>query len=70
MCFTAGEGGRPAGAGRGDPFEETINVPDLDEKDYVSVSWQLDDPEHGDDPFPQAGNQGDCNAGGKGREPV
>lgn len=25
------------------PFEETINVPDLEEKDYVSVSWQLDD---------------------------
>lgn len=25
------------------PFEEAINVPDLDEKDYVSVSWQLED---------------------------
>lgn len=25
------------------PFEETVNVPDLEEKDYVSVSWQLDD---------------------------
>lgn len=25
------------------PFEETINVPELEEKDYVSVSWQLDD---------------------------
>ncbi len=25
------------------PFEETINVPGLEEKDYVSVSWQLED---------------------------
>lgn len=25
------------------PFEEVINVPELEEKDYVSVSWQLDD---------------------------
>lgn len=25
------------------PFEEQINVPDLDEKDYVSVNWELDD---------------------------
>lgn len=25
------------------PFEESINVPELEEKDYVSVGWQLDD---------------------------
>ena len=25
------------------PFEETINVPGLEEKDFVSVSWQLED---------------------------
>ncbi len=25
------------------PFEETINVPGLEEKDYVSVGWQLED---------------------------
>ena len=25
------------------PFEETVNVPGLEEKDYVGVSWQLDD---------------------------
>lgn len=25
------------------PFEEAINVPELEEKDYVSVGWQLDD---------------------------
>lgn len=25
------------------PFEETINVPGLEEKDYVSISWQLED---------------------------
>jgi len=25
------------------PFEETINVPDMDEKDYSNVAWQLDD---------------------------
>ena len=25
------------------PFEETINVPGLEEKDYVSVTWQLED---------------------------
>ena len=25
------------------PFEEGINVPELEEKDYVSVGWQLDD---------------------------
>lgn len=25
------------------PFEETINVPGLEEKDYVSVAWQLED---------------------------
>ncbi len=25
------------------PFEEAVNVPDLEEKDYVSVSWQIDD---------------------------
>ncbi|MCI8659929.1 MAG: DUF3794 domain-containing protein [Lachnospiraceae bacterium] len=25
------------------PFEETINVPGLEEKDYVGVSWQLED---------------------------
>lgn len=25
------------------PFEETVNVPELEEKDYVSVSWQLED---------------------------
>lgn len=25
------------------PFEETINVPELEEKDYVSVIWQLED---------------------------
>ena len=24
-------------------FEEGINVPELEEKDYVSVGWQLDD---------------------------
>ena len=23
------------------PFEETVNVPGLEEKDYVSVGWQL-----------------------------
>ena len=25
------------------PFEETVNVPGLEEKDYVSVTWQLED---------------------------
>ena len=25
------------------PFEETINVPGLEEKDYVGVGWQLED---------------------------
>lgn len=25
------------------PFDETVNVPGLEEKDYVSVSWQLED---------------------------
>ncbi|MGN0157527.1 MAG: SPOCS domain-containing protein [Brotaphodocola sp.] len=25
------------------PFEETVNVPGLEEKDYVSVSWQMED---------------------------
>lgn len=25
------------------PFEETVNVPDMEEKDYSSVGWQLDD---------------------------
>ena len=25
------------------PFEETVNVPGLEEKDYVGVSWQLED---------------------------
>ena len=25
------------------PFEETINVPGLEEKDYVNVAWQLED---------------------------
>lgn len=25
------------------PFEETVNVPGLEERDYVSVSWQLED---------------------------
>lgn len=25
------------------PFEETVNVPGLEEKDYVSVGWQLED---------------------------
>lgn len=25
------------------PFEEQINVPDLEEKDYIGVNWELDD---------------------------
>lgn len=25
------------------PFEETVNVPGLEERDYVGISWQLDD---------------------------
>ena len=25
------------------PFEETVNVPGLEEKDYVGISWQLED---------------------------
>lgn len=29
------------------PFEETINVPGLEEKDYVSVNWKLEDLEAG-----------------------
>lgn len=29
------------------PFEETINVPGLEEKDYVGISWQLEDMDTG-----------------------
>ena len=42
VLYRREEGGLQA-LGGAIPFEETINVPDLDEKDYVSVSWQLDD---------------------------
>lgn len=42
MLYRKEEGGLQA-LGGSIPFEEAINVPDLDEKDYVSVSWQLED---------------------------
>ena len=42
VLYRTEEGGLQA-LGGSIPFEEAINVPDLDEKDYVSVSWQLED---------------------------
>lgn len=42
VLYRKEEGGLQA-LGGSIPFEEAINVPDLDEKDYVSVSWQLED---------------------------
>lgn len=42
VLYRKEEGGLQAFGGS-IPFEEAINVPDLDEKDYVSVSWQLED---------------------------
>lgn len=42
VLYRKEEGGLQA-LGGSIPFEEAINVPDLNEKDYVSVSWQLED---------------------------
>ena len=42
VLYRKEEGGLQA-LGGSIPFEEAINVPDLDEQDYVSVSWQLED---------------------------
>ena len=42
VLYRKEEGGLQA-LGGSIPFEEAINVPDLDEKDYVSVSWQIED---------------------------
>ena len=42
VLYRKEEGGLQA-LGGSNPFEEAINVPDLDEKDYVSVSWQIED---------------------------
>ena len=42
VLYRKEEGGLQA-LGGSIPFEEAINVPDLDEKDYVRVSWQLED---------------------------
>ena len=42
VLYRKEEGGLQA-LGGSIAFEEAINVPDLDEKDYVSVSWQLED---------------------------
>ena len=42
VLYRKEEGGLQA-LGGSIPFEEAINVPNLDEKDYVSVSWQLED---------------------------
>ena len=42
VLYRKEEGGLQTLGGR-IPFEETINVPELEEKDYVSVSPQLDD---------------------------
>ena len=42
VLYRKEEGGLQA-LGGSIPCEEAINVPDLDEKDYVSVSWQLED---------------------------
>ena len=42
VLYRKEEGGLQA-LGGSIPFEEAINVPDLDEKDYASVSWQLED---------------------------
>ncbi len=37
------EGGGLRALGGSLPFEETVNVPDLREHDFVNVSWELDD---------------------------
>ena len=41
------------------PFEEMINVPQLEDKDTVSLSWTLDDLDPEYDPFPKTGSSGD-----------
>lgn len=42
ILYRRAEGGLQTMAGN-IPFEEQINVPDLQEKDYVGVAWELDD---------------------------
>ena len=42
ILYRKAEGGLQTMAGT-IPFEEQINVPDLQEKDYVGVTWELDD---------------------------
>lgn len=42
ILYRRAEGGLQTLAGN-IPFEEQINVPDLQEKDYVGVAWELDD---------------------------
>lgn len=42
MLYRKAEGGLQTLSGS-IPFEEQINVPELEEKDYVGVSWELDD---------------------------
>lgn len=42
ILYRKAEGGLQTLAGS-IPFEETINVPELDERDYTSTSWELDD---------------------------
>ncbi len=51
------------------PFEESINVPELDEKDYVQIFWNLEDlTRHYQ--FPQAEYPGGHHAGGEGGRPL
>ena len=42
VLYRKAEGGLQA-LGGSIPFDEMINVPDLDEKDYVGLSWELED---------------------------
>ena len=42
VLYRKAEGGLQALGGEV-PFDETVNVPDLDEHDYTQVSWTLED---------------------------
>lgn len=42
VLYRKAEGGLQALGGEV-PFDETINVPDLDERDYIQISWNLED---------------------------
>ena len=37
------ECGRAAGEWREIPFEETVNVPELSERDYTQIVWNIED---------------------------